>query len=298
MGALVTELVEIGRSPTPGEVEQMALVLAAVGIRCRVVAAEGDVLLLVPWPYAMRARRELAAYARENAAPPPARRTMRPIGRGVDAVLGGVAVLTFLFAADRRRAFSLDWATIGAAQAGLITDGQWWRTLTALGLHADLEHLVGNLLFGAAFALVASQVLGAGLAWLAIVAAGGVGNAINAVLQSADHAAIGASTAVFGTLGILSGHAWRTRVVPWRGGLRRWAPLGAGVMLLAFLGTDGERTDVGAHVLGFATGAAIGLALAQAGGRVPQGDRAQRVYGALACVLFALAWASALTAGR
>jgi hypothetical protein len=67
-------------------------------------------------------------------------------------------------------------------------------------------------------------------------------------------------------------------------------------MLLAFLGFGGERTDIGGHVAGFVAGGALGLALAHAGERLPQGARAQQVYGALACALFALAWLLALRA--
>jgi hypothetical protein len=37
----------------------------------------------------------------------------------------------------------------------------------------------------------------------------------------------------------------RSRIVPWRSGFRSWAPIGAGIMLLAFLGFGGERTDIG-----------------------------------------------------
>jgi hypothetical protein len=65
-------------------------------------------------------------------------------------------------------------------------------------------------------------------------------------------------------------------------------------MLLAFLGFGGERTDIAAHVAGFAVGVAIGLTLAHAAGRLPQGPRAQRIYGVLACGLFSLAWLLAL----
>jgi hypothetical protein len=79
-----------------------------------------------------------------------------------------------------------------------------------------------------------AQLLGSGLAWLAILLAGALGNALNALVQSPKHTAIGASTAIFGALGILSGYMRRSRVVPWRGGLRRWAPLAGGVMLLVF----------------------------------------------------------------
>jgi membrane associated rhomboid family serine protease len=36
-------------------------------------------------------------------------------------------------------------------------------------------------------------------------------------------------------------------------------PLGAGAGLLAMLGTEGERTDLGAHFFGFLCGLALGL---------------------------------------
>jgi rhomboid protease GluP len=113
-------------------------------------------------------------------------------------------------------------------------------------------------------------------------------------VHPAGQTAIGASTAWFGALGILSGHARRSQVVPWRGGLRRWAPIGAGIMLLAFLGFGGERTAVGAHVAGFAVGVVIGFIIAHAAGRAPQGPLAQRIYGVLAFGLFTLAWLLAL----
>ena len=86
-----------------------------------------------------------------------------------------------------------------------------------------------------------------------------LGNALNALVQSPEHTASGASTAIFGALGILSGYMRRSRVVPWRGGLRRGAPLGAGLTLLVLLGFSGERTDIGAHIAGFAMGGVRGF---------------------------------------
>ena len=64
-----------------------------------------------------------------------------------------------------------------------------------------------------------------------------------------DFVSIGASTAVFGALGALA-------VLPQ---LRRraWVPLGAGMALLAFLGTSG-RSDLAGHLCGFAAGVALG----------------------------------------
>ena len=80
-------------------------------------------------------------------------------------------------------------------------------------------------------------------------------------------------------------------------GLRQWAPLAAGVTLLAFLGFSGERTDVLAHILGFAAGVGAGFGLA----RYPIGtwpaDRAmQWTTGAIAAGVLALAWLAAVMA--
>ena len=290
------EVVEIGRFGTAGGAERHALVLAAAGIGCRLAFDGGGVSLLVDPADAGRARREVALFERENRPGPRPRAPAPPAGRGTDAALAYCAVLVFLFVADHRHLWSLDWAALGAARAGLMRGGEWWRAATALGLHADLGHLLGNLASGAALGLLVARTLGWGLGWLAILAAGVLGNGLNAALQPAGHAAVGASTAVFGALGILSGHAWRSRAVPWRGGLRRWAPVAGGVMLLAFLGAGGERTDVGAHVAGFAAGWATGSALAHAAlaGRGPPGGLAQRACGAAAVAAFALAWLAAL----
>jgi hypothetical protein len=69
-------------------------------------------------------------------------------------------------------------------------------------------------------------------------------------------------------------------------------------MLLALLGVGGERTDIGAHFLGFAAGGAIGAAITLLGDRLPRGKAAQAAYGAAALGLFALAWGIGLLAGR
>jgi membrane associated rhomboid family serine protease len=201
-----------------------------------------------------------------------------------------VLVLLFFFGADRRGAWSIDWSAAGVAQAGLIGDGAWWRTLTALTLHADHGHLLGNLAAGSAFGSLAARLLGPGLAWLALLLAGALGNLLNAALQPPGHTAVGAPTALFGALGIVSGHTRQRRPMPWRGGLRRWAPLAAGVMLLVYLGWGGERTDVGGHVAGFAAGTVLGFALGRCSRPLPRRPRAQGLYGLLACGLLALAW--------
>jgi rhomboid protease GluP len=288
--------VEIDRFTARADAEQYALVLAAAGINCRLVALDGAVALSVAPPDAARARQEVVSYGRENQRQSRSSHPTRALMKGIESALAYGVVLLFLYGASRREAFSQDWWSAGAAQAGLIADGEWWRTLTALGLHADLQHLVSNLAFGSFLGLLLAQLLGPGLAWLAILLGGALGNALNALLHPAAHTAVGASTAIFAALGILAALTWRRRAGLWRHGLRRWLPLAAGVMLLAYLGFGGERTDIGGHVAGFAAGAALGVGLAYAGDRVPQGAGAQWIFGGAALALFALAWLLALRA--
>jgi len=289
--------VEVARFPDRERAADRAFVLAAVGIRCHLAPQADCTALTVPLADAPRAREHLDAYARENAPAPP--RAHRPeIGRhGLETALGVDAVLAFLFAADHRFLFGVAWLQAGAADASAILDGEVWRLVTALGLHGDGRHLLGNLAFGTVAWAMLAGVLGTGAAWLATLAAGALGNLVSALLHGPAHVAVGASTAVFGALGLLAGLAGRRRMAarePTR--VRRWAPLAAGVMLLTFLGVTGERTDILAHIGGFAVGAALGLA----GGRIPGETLARRgiqpAAGGAAALVFAACWAVALRA--
>lgn len=295
-------LVEVWRCRTRREAEQQRLVLAAAGIACRFLPDHSTIGVLV-WPEdAERAYQELRAYEQETAPATSARprRRQQPAGlglHGLEAALAYCTVMVFLFAADARHAFGLDWSQIGAAQAGLMRAGEWWRALTALGLHVGVEHLLSNLAFGFVLGLLVAQLLGSGLGWLAILVSGGLGNAVNALFQPETHTAVGASTAVFGALGLLAGYNQIAREARSRPGLRRWAPVAAGVMLLAFLGFGEGRVDVWAHVAGFGVGGALGIGLALLHRQRWFGRTAQGRSGALACGLFALAWVAAVAAG-
>ena len=288
--------IEVGRFAGRNEAGENALVLVAAGIDCQLASRDGSIGLLVAAPRAAEARRELAAYAadmRPDAEPRP-----QPVALAdpLTGVLAYWCLMVFVYAAASQNAFGLDWFSAGEAQAGAIVDGQWWRAVTALGLHANLGHLLSNLVAGSLFGFFLAEILGAGLAWLMILIAGSVGDAINAWLQPASHTAVGASTAVFGAIGLLAVVAVRFRPQQWRRGLRRWAPLGGGVMLLAFLGIEGENIDVGAHLAGFFVGCLIGAGFLVAGvPAVTPRRTAAFAIGALA--LFAGAWLVALSHG-
>ncbi len=181
------------------------------------------------------------------------------------------------------------WISVGSADAGLILRGELWRVVTALTLHADVVHLMSNLVIGGFFVLWLCREIGPGLGWLSILLTGILGNTINAVVQSPLHNSIGSSTAVFGAIGILSGlraheNAAASRSV--------FVPLMAGIILLAFLGSGGERTDIGAHLFGLASGVAVGALLSTWLKSHPVPARIQqRVLGTTAVIVPVLAWA-------
>jgi membrane associated rhomboid family serine protease len=288
-------LVEIiFRSNARQRCSEHALVLATVDIEFAIRRDAGDYILLVAESDAARARAELQAYADENSSPP-RRVVVFPQQAGVWAsVYGFVAVLLLVDIFDDRSQFGMDWHHDGRTQAGLILQGQWWRTVTALTLHADSAHLVGNLVVGSLFVLFAAQLLGSGLAMLSILLAGAVGNGLNAWIQRDQHTSVGASTAVFAALGIVVAYVWIRRRTMQASALTKWAPIVGGGVLLGYFGAGGPRTDVVAHATGFCSGLLLGALYGKLGDRLLFSMRVQFALGMAAVALLMVAWVLAL----
>jgi membrane associated rhomboid family serine protease len=165
------------------------------------------------------------------------------------------------------RTVASKWASAGVSNASDVRDGEWWRTVTALLLHADIVHLLGNLALGGLLVGLLATEAGVGTALLLTLLGGALGNASNALIGATTHSSIGASTAVFAALGALVGGRLRLD----RAGIQRgraWIPLIAGLVILGWLGGPSERigangaavrTDVPAHVLGLLWGLALGF---------------------------------------
>lgn len=292
--------VAIAHSARARQVGEWQLVLAAAGIPCAVTRDGGGATLLVPAQAAERAAFELEQYARENRGWPRPEELPEVLTEGS---LGVVLWALTLLVADRlvaRGAFGHDWYAAGRSLAGTVQDGEIWRAATALTLHSDLFHLLGNVAFGALFVGLASQVLGTGLTLCATFAAGFLGNLANAWIQGPLHASIGASTAVFGALGVLIGHRARHRRRGAGRGLR-WVPIAAGICLALWLGVGesestperGSRVDILAHVLGFLAGGWLGVLRASFPGWQP-GPAQQIALGLAAAAALAGSWFLAL----
>jgi len=287
------EIVPLYGSRSKRRCTEYALVLQAMGIRCEVLPRDADgFALAVHARDADRALLQLRLYRQEQRGWPYRFESRPGLYDGlVCACLYGVTILLFDML-QGSRAFGLDWWGAGLSQAGLIRAGEWWRAVTALALHADAVHLVGNLAFGLMFGFFTGGLLGWGLAWSGMLLAGALGNALNAFVQAAGHTSVGASTSVFAAVGILAAYAWKRRGPR----INRWVPLGGGVALLAFIGMGGERTDILAHVAGFGSGCLLGLVFGALEARAPLAAWAKHAAGLAASLLFALAWTLALRA--
>lgn len=241
-----------------------ALVLASASIPHRIGrTATGWELCVAEADFAA-ALAAVRAYTLENPLPAGAE-TADAFGTHRDLSGLWVAVgLALVYALAAAGVFGPRAAAVYGASARHILEGETYRCVTALMLHGDLAHLAGNMLGIALFGSAVGALAGRGLGWLSILAAGALGNYLNARLYQVGHLSVGASTAVFGALGFLGG--WLP-VVRWRQpGRRRWQallPFGAGVALLGFMGA-GTGADLGAHLFGFLSGVLLGGAAAAA----------------------------------
>ena len=270
-----------------------ALVLAAIQIPYQLVDDGHSCALVVPAEYSARAVEELRLYEEEN---PPARPRPRKQIVYQDALPGVVAYVLIVCAVAWLAGYSFfdaNWFAAGRVDGTLIRDGEWWRTITALTLHSGVRHLLGNLVFGVFFGIFAGRLLGSGVAWLAVLVAAMLGNTANTLLLESTHRSIGASTAVFATLGLLAGYVWRGQLMAQDRWSTRFGPVVGGLALLMFTGTGDENTDIGAHLMGFVCGFAVGM-LMTVMGRMRAPARVQYAAGAMAIGLVALAWLLAL----
>lgn len=287
-------LVEVFRSLRMPDCDQQTLILSAVGIHSWTVVRGGMFVVVVPEESAASAVRHLVEVAQESRAPVhiPKLPTVRPWA-WTGSILYALVMMAVAYAAGSG-AFGFDWLEGGSLNGGIPATHEWWRVVTALTLHADVGHLLSNLTFGTVLGFLASRAVGGGVAWASILLGAMMGNALDAMVMPEEQRSIGASTAVFAALGILSAYSWMTESATNLRWAKRLGPLIAGVMLLGFLGAGGERTDVIAHVTGFASGCLLGVGLGKIPERLFDSRGLQLAAGAATIATIAVAWWSAM----
>lgn len=264
---LPDDLMEVGSYATFAGGSERGLVILAMGEAYWLVPSAGDYRLLVEPLIVERVRDQLARFERDSIGWPP-----RPVWEGESTreartltPLLWAIVVSALFHAQG------EWPAITARGAmdaqAVFAHGEWWRLATALFLHADAGHLISNALIGILVFTAVILTIGERLGWLLLAGASLTGNlVIAAIIYPTAYRSLGASTAIFAGIGLLTGraiglmrhtahpHRWRAMLVP----------LAAGLALLGLYGAGGLHTDVGAHVTGFLAGLGFGILAALA----------------------------------
>jgi membrane associated rhomboid family serine protease len=297
------DLAEAGVYPTSAAGFDHGLVVLAMGRPYWLVPADGVFRLLVE-PLAIEAAREqLACFDRESIGWPPKPAIPEAPARKTEFFTPLLWALAVLAVFCGQNEWPGGWETAGALDArAVFGHGEWWRLGTALFLHADLGHLASNVLSGIFVFSAVLSTIGRRRGWLLLAVASIAGNfAVAALNYPGPYQSLGASTAIFGGLGLLTGRAIRSvrrarhppaltqhfkptggtpvpRLPAVAGGMgvspmsegygvradpHPWravfVPLAAGLTLLGLFGAGDLRTDVGAHVTGFAAGLVLGF---------------------------------------
>jgi len=156
--------------------------------------------IYVPTEYSQAASGELADYESANrdwppAVPPDVARASDDLPGSAFAGLLAAAFLAWVYQqtgpADRTvRVFQE-----GCANSTAILAGEYWRVLTALTLHADISHVVGNAACTFLLGWALCHQLGSGVALGLALLSGVIGNAGTALLTGPGRVTLGASTA-------------------------------------------------------------------------------------------------------
>jgi len=251
---------------------QWMLVLHAGNIPFLVAHRGGRRLLYVPPMAEGIARYEIAGYSAEPAQvpppEPPARRNAHLAALFFVLLLGWHGICAGWWEFPGLAPLPpAEWARLGALDVYRTRVlHEWYRTVTALSLHADSLHIFSNIAAGCVFLALLCRRIGLGLGLALTVFGGMLGNICNALYRPLPFVSMGFSTALFACLGLLSGiqalqegrRAWRKAILP----------LGAGAGLFAMLGTEGERADYAAHLFGMAAGLVLGYAYCRLGPHV------------------------------
>lgn len=266
----VEDLVEVGAYATAAQAAEHGLVVLAAGYPYWLAESGEGFRVFTERAAAPTARAHLLAYERESTHWPPPPITDPWTPRKMDLItplLWAVTVLVVF-----RIEATAPWLTDRGAldPHAIFEGGEWWRLATALFLHADAGHVLSNVLGGLLVFSAVLATVGSRRGWLLILLASITGNlAVAAINYPAPYRSVGASTAIFAAVGLLTGRAIR---VGWRSTHpHRWcamfAPFAAGATVLALYGAGGQRIDVGAHFTGFLAGVVFGFAVGTGIGR-------------------------------
>src|SRR5689334_9609587 len=139
-GPLADQWVTVATGLTEARASELSLVLIARNVPFQRQAGLRGWELWVPLADAPAAATELTLYRHENAKAI-GTRPLEEVAAGRAGVLWYVGTLVAVFFALHVDLFGRDWLAAGQLRAGPFWDGEWWRAVTALTVHRELDHL-------------------------------------------------------------------------------------------------------------------------------------------------------------
>lgn len=248
----------IARVSDPNLLNIYSLVLSAANITHRIqYLSAHHIEIYVAARQQEKALYEIAAYERENQEWPPIYQTdaFLPTFRAMSAVVIGCLVCLYGLSGDwNLKSF---WFQKGAGDStAIINHLELYRLVTALTLHSDIVHLMGNCFLGGFLLHFFFHLTGNGIGLFAMLLTATMANLINVLIHGPGHLFVGFSTAIFSVIGMLCTISFALQTK--RLSLHFFMPVMSGLALLAFLGSSGERTDLGAHLFGLLCGLVCG----------------------------------------
>ena len=254
------------------QIRDESLVLLSQGITHRIERSEEGPFQIFVEPEKRRmAQFQIRLYHRENPPrdenpPLPLKFTLHPLW-----VLAVPIACTLLDFSD----IAVQMHNAGIADASKILRGEWWRTITAMTLHADSRHLASNLVSGfLALSLLHYRIPLAKLVpFLAVASA--VANFFVALTVQTSFRSLGFSGFVFATIGCLAVIEFRLMPRETHGLL--------------------ENADILGHLYGFIAGLLCGFIPTKKTLRWGAPTVATDIFGVLAYyALFAIGWTLAI----
>ena len=170
------------------------------------------------------------------------------------AAIEGVLFLLCLLPGNRL----YEWGRLSALQ--VLGQGQYWRLITSVFLHAGLRHLGSNLLVQVLMGGAVERNLGHVRYLIVFLIAGICGNILSIITDLAtgsDVYSVGASGAIFGVMGVLIIMILRGRRQIARGS-SLMARAGLAVLYAVYSGFATPGTDNAAHIGGLLAGLLLG----------------------------------------
>jgi rhomboid protease GluP len=172
-----------------------------------------------------------------------------------------VALFAAMVAASGRVVFpSLTLVRWGGLAPAAVVDGEWWRLLSAMWLHAHPLHLILNLVFLWQLGSIVERMLGPFVFLIVYLLAGVLATAVSLQTLASHGVSVGASGAIFGLVGVLLAVVVASRRIPGLGRLLadlRTRLIGVTVANLV-AGFIIPGIDNGAHVGGLVAGLLLG----------------------------------------